>query len=103
MCSRNVTVPGGVFAQLRAGDTCSPAWVNLAGMTAPSGNAVEVNVIAGGGGPPARWPPWAAGWPVMIVIARAVVQNVNRMDRIAVASKPAADFDAAPFSGTRLR
>src|SRR5438552_10680486 len=62
MCSTKLTVFGGALVQVSAGETCSPACVYLAGIWAPSGNAVDVNTIGGlavAGAPP-RWPPCAA-------------------------------------------
>src|SRR5688572_23235360 len=50
MFSTKLTVPAGTFAHVSAGDTCSPAWVYLSGITPPSGNAVVVSVRGGAAG-----------------------------------------------------
>jgi hypothetical protein len=73
-------VPGGMFLQVSAGDTCSPACVYFAGICPPSGNAVVVSVIAGRGGcpPPAGCRPRPPG-----VCARTAIGSMPRSAIIA--------------------
>src|SRR5947208_15357837 len=89
MCSTKLAVFGGALVQVSAGETCSPACVYLAGIGAPSANAVVFKVIAGpAGAPPARWPPWppaggvcAASAP-MTTAATNIADAIDRVHRI---------------------
>src|SRR5262245_50267715 len=79
MWRTNVTVPAGVFVHVNAGDTCSPACVYFAGIWPPSGNAVVVNVMGRGAGPPAAG---CCAWAAIAVVtsmARISNQSMRRI------------------------